>query len=183
VTLVNKENIHKAWGRVYHDAFNAIAADFPDIKADYALVDAVGMRLVANPRDCQVIVTENMFGDILSDVGAGLIGGLGVAPGANYGDHIALFEAVHGSAPDIAGKDIANPTAMMLSAALLLEHIGEDVAADALRAAIRAVYRIGKTITADLSRRYLDEERHYEENDPVGTKEFTDAVIAQFDNL
>lgn len=172
VTVVNKENIHKKWGGMYRDQFFAIARDFPKIYADHKLVDAMGMLLILNPSAYQVIVIENMFGDILSDVCAGLIGGLGVAAGANYGDHHALFEAVHGSAPDIAGKGIANPTAILLSAALMLEHIKRNDEAKRLRDAINAIYAEGKFVTGDLARRYPGVT-------PVGTEAFTDAVIRQ----
>ncbi|MEI6510598.1 MAG: isocitrate/isopropylmalate family dehydrogenase [Candidatus Uhrbacteria bacterium] len=171
-TIVNKENIHKEWGGMYHAAFSAIAADFPNVIADHMLVDAMGMRLVMNPGAYQVIVIENMFGDILSDVCAGLIGGLGVAAGANYGDRFALFEAVHGSAPDIAGKGIANPTAILLSSALMLEHIGHNTEAKRLRDAIDAIYSEGALITGDLARRYPG-------ITPVGTEAFTDALIRE----
>jgi len=176
VTTVNKENIHKAWGRVYHDAFDAVAADFPDIRADHMLVDAMGMRLVISPSSYQVIVIENMFGDILSDVCAGLIGGLGVAAGANYGRNCALFEAVHGSAPDIAGKGIANPTAILLSAALMLEHVGKHDEAARLRDAINAVYAMGEFVTCDLAWRYPGVSA-------VGTSAFADAVIRQLSSV
>ncbi len=172
VTVVNKENIHKLWGKMYHDAFNAIAADYPGILADHMLGDAMGMRLVMTPSSYQVMAIENMFGDFMSDVCAGLIGGLGVAAGANYGDHFALFEAVHGSAPDIAGKGIANPTAILLSSALMLEHIGKNAEAKRLRDAIDAIYSKGEFITGDLARRYPG-------ITPVGTEAFTDALIRE----
>lgn len=174
VTVVNKENIHKLWGMIYHAAFLAIAADFPDIRADHMLVDAMGMRLVMNPASSQVLVGENMFFDILSDVCAGLIGGLGVACGANYGDGIALFEAVHGSAPDIAGKGIANPTALILSSALMLEHLGFRAEATRLREAISAVYARGAFVTGDLAWRYPNGTR------ACGTQQFAEALVRQY---
>jgi len=133
VTLVTKRNIHKVWGRVYTDAFETVAAQYDGIQADHLLVDAMAMQLVMRPQQFGVIVAENMFGDILSDLCAGVIGGLGVAPGANIGDDIALFESVHGSADDIAGQGKANPTALILSGAMLLEHVGHLELAQALR--------------------------------------------------
>lgn len=150
MTLVNKENIHKVWGRVYHDAFDQVAASFPDITADHMLVDAMGMRLVSQPEKYQVLVIENMFGDILSDVCAGLVGGLGVTPGANLGEDIALFEAVHGSAPDIAGRGIANPTALMLSAAMMLDHMGLVLESKRMKRAIIHTLKNNKCRTGDL---------------------------------
>lgn len=173
VTVVNKENIHKVWGMVYHAAFNAIATDFPGIRADHMLVDAMGMRLVMNPGAYQVLVGENMFFDILSDVCAGLIGGLGVACGANYGDHAALFEAVHGSAPDIAGQGIANPTALILSSALMLEHIGHGAEAKRVRDAVNALYARGAYVTGDLAWRYPKGTR------ACGTKAFAEALVRE----
>ena len=150
VTLVNKENIHKVWGRVYHDAFNEVAVRFPEITADHMLVDAMGMRLVMQPEKYQVLVIENMFGDILSDICAGLVGGLGVTPGANLGEDIALFEAVHGSAPDIAGRGIANPTALMLSAAMMLDHLGLVLESKRMKQAIINTLKNNKHRTGDL---------------------------------
>ena len=128
------------------------------------IVDNTCMQLVMNPHQFDVIVTTNLFGDIISDLCAGLIGGLGMAPGANIGDEAALFEAVHGSAPDIAGKRIANPSALMLAAALMLDHIDDRETASRLRRAIRSTIADGDRLTADLG-------------GSASTQEYTDAVI------
>lgn len=126
----------------------------------------MAMQLVTRPQQFDIIVTTNLFGDILSDLCSGLVGGLGLAPGANIGYDAAIFEAVHGSAPDIAGKDLANPSAMILAGAMLLDYIGESSAADKVRNAVAGVLKEGKKLTKDLSPgRY------------VGTKEFTDAIL------
>lgn len=171
VTYVDKGNIHKVWGAMYHDAFRAVAAEpaFAGIRSDHMLVDAIAMRLVMAPGEYGVLVTENLMGDILSDECAGLVGGLGVAAGANIGDDIALFEAVHGSAPDIAGKGIANPTALLRSAGMMLGHMGLHEEQHRLEAAIRAIYLEGRYITGDLAWRYGV--------DPSNTRTFTDALI------
>jgi len=123
------------------------------------------MQLVTNPYQYDVMVMENLYGDIISDLCAGFVGGLGLVPGANLGHECAIFEAVHGSAPDIAGKDLANPTAVMQSAVLMLRHIGETEAADRMHSALEQVYAEGKKITRDVGGK-------------VGTTEFADAVIA-----
>jgi isocitrate dehydrogenase (NAD+) len=127
------------------------------------IVDACAMQMVRNANKLDVIVTENLYGDILSDLGAGLVGGLGIVPGANIGEAAAVFEAVHGSAPDIAGRDLANPTAVIQSSIMMLEHLGERAAAARIERAILEVYRVGNVRTADLGGRST-------------TTEFTDAV-------
>jgi isocitrate dehydrogenase (NAD+) len=136
VTYVDKQNIHKQWGKLYHDAFLEVAAGFQEIPYDHRLVDATNMFLSLSPHTFGVIVTENMFGDILADHVAALMGGLGVAPGANIGNRVIVAEAVHGSWPQGAGKGIANPTALMLSGAMLLEHTGRYEAAQRIRSVI-----------------------------------------------
>ncbi len=150
VTIVHKANILKTVSGMFLDIAREVAREYPDIEAEEMIVDATCMKLVMNPWQFDVIVTTNLFGDIISDLCAGLIGGLGLAPGANIGDGAAMFEAVHGSAPDIAGLHIANPCALILSAAQMLTHLGMDERARKLRAAIRATIVAGDRITPDL---------------------------------
>jgi isocitrate dehydrogenase (NAD+) len=150
VTIVHKANILKTVSGMFLDISRAVAKDYPDIECEEMIVDATCMKLVMNPWQFDVIVTTNLFGDIISDLCAGLIGGLGLAPGANIGDNAAMFEAVHGSAPDIAGLHIANPCALILSAAQMLTHLGMDEGARKLRKAIRATIVAGDRITPDL---------------------------------
>jgi methanogen homoisocitrate dehydrogenase len=140
VTIVHKANVLRVTDGLFLEAAREVAADYPEIACDDALVDSVAMRLVKSPQDFQVIVTTNLFGDILSDESSALIGGLGVAPSGNYGSRHALFEPVHGSAPKHAGNDVANPTGMLLSAAMMLRHIGERQASENLAAAVRKCY-------------------------------------------
>ena len=151
VTLVHKANVLKALTGVFLEAGREIAKEYADrIVCDERIVDACAMQLVLNPWQFDVIVTTNLFGDILSDLIAGLVGGLGAAPGANIGERAAIFEAVHGSAPDIAGKGIANPTALLLAAGLMLDHVGLAEQAQALRKAIDTVLNTEKVRTGDL---------------------------------
>jgi isocitrate dehydrogenase (NAD+) len=150
VTAVHKANIMKLSDGLFLDCFYRVAKDYPDIEAVDMIVDNCCMQLVMRPDQFDVLVLENLYGDIVSDLCAGLIGGLGLAPGANIGEIGAVFEAVHGSAPDIAGQGIANPTAMMLSAIMMLRHIGEGDAADRLRQALLDVFADGKYITRDI---------------------------------
>jgi isocitrate dehydrogenase (NAD+) len=151
VTLVHKANVLKALTGVFLEAGQEIAKEFKGrIECDERIVDACAMQLVLNPWQFDVIVTTNLFGDILSDLIAGLVGGLGAAPGANIGEKTAIFEAVHGSAPDIAGKGIANPTALLLAAGLMLDHVGLNDHARALRKAIDTVLNQEDVRTGDL---------------------------------
>ncbi len=150
VTIVHKANILKTVSGMFLDIAREVAREYPDIEAEEMIVDATCMKLVMNPWQFDVIVTTNLFGDIISDLCAGLIGGLGLAPGANIGDGAAMFEAVHGSAPDIAGLHIANPCALILSAAQMLAHLRMDERARKLRTAIRATIVAGDRITPDL---------------------------------
>jgi isocitrate dehydrogenase (NAD+) len=150
VTCVHKANIMKLSDGLFLECFEKVARDFPEIDADNKIVDNCCMQLVINPAQFDVLVLENLYGDIVSDLCAGLIGGLGLAPGANIGEQGAAFEAVHGSAPDIAGQGIANPTALMLSAVQMLAHIGEKEAAQRMHSAILAVFADGKALTKDL---------------------------------
>jgi isocitrate dehydrogenase (NAD+) len=150
VTAVHKANIMKLSDGLFLECFYRVSKDYPEIEAVDMIVDNCCMQLVMRPDQFDVLVLENLYGDIVSDLCAGLIGGLGLAPGANIGEIGAVFEAVHGSAPDIAGQGIANPTAMMLSAILMLRHIGEGDAADRLRQAMLDVFAEGKYITRDI---------------------------------
>jgi isocitrate dehydrogenase (NAD+) len=143
VTAVHKANIMKLSDGLFLECFNAVAKDYPDIEADDKIIDNCCMQLVMRPEQFDVLVMENLYGDILSDLCAGLIGGLGLAPGANIGELGAVFEAVHGSAPDIAGQGIANPTALMLSAIQMLRHIGENEAAQKFEVALLATFNDG----------------------------------------
>lgn len=149
VTAVHKANIMKLTDGLFLECFYNVAKEFPEIQADDKIIDNCCMQLVMRPEQFDVMVMENLYGDIVSDLCAGLIGGLGLAPGANIGELGAVFEAVHGSAPDIAGQGIANPTALMLSAIQMLRHIGEKEAADKFESAMLAVFADGK-MTKDL---------------------------------
>ena len=150
VTSVHKANVLDYTDGLYLEASRAVAKEYPDIEYQELIVDAAGMRLVMNPEMFQVVVTTNLFGDVLSDVTAGLVGGLGMAPSGNVGDDMCIFEPVHGSAPDIAGKGIANPAACMLSAAMMLDWLKEEKAADMVEAAVLKVLEEGKVKTPDL---------------------------------
>ncbi len=164
VTVVHKANIMKTTSGLFLDVAREVAKTYPQIETEEMIVDACAMKLVMDPHRFDVIVTTNLFGDILSDLCSGLVGGLGLTPGANLGVDKGIFEAVHGSAPDIAGQGIANPTAIMLAAGLMLERLAMGDQAERLRAAIRRTIGEGKVTTADLGGR-------------AGTKEFTDEVI------
>ncbi|MBO6111229.1 MAG: NAD-dependent isocitrate dehydrogenase [Methanobrevibacter sp.] len=150
VTAVHKANVLKKSDGLFKEIFYEVAKDYPDIATEDFYVDATAMYLITQPESFEVIVTTNLFGDILSDEGAGLVGGLGLIPSANIGEDAALFEPVHGSAPDIAGKGIANPIAMMLSAIMMLRYIGEVEAADKFDVAILKVLNDGNVLTGDL---------------------------------
>lgn len=164
VCAVHKANILKVGDGLYLDAVRHVQKDYPNLEYSEVIVDALCMKLVEKPEQFDVLITENMFGDIISDLGAGLIGGLGVAPGANIGDHWAVFEATHGSAPDIAGKDLANPTAMMKSAIMMLEYLKEPKAAGWLRAGLYAILQEKSLQTKDLGGR-------------ASTAQFTERVV------
>ena len=151
---------------MFLDAGDEIAKRYPDIEYDQKIVDAVCMHMVTDPHQFDVIVTTNLFGDILSDLAAGLVGGLGLIPGANIGKDAAVFEAVHGSAPDIAGQNIANPAAVILSGVMMLHHLGETAAAQRIQTAVETVIEEGKTVTRDLNPQ------------GVSTTEMGDAIIA-----
>jgi homoisocitrate dehydrogenase len=152
VTIVHKANVLKVTDGLFREQCLKVAAEYPEIAAQDMLVDSMAMRLVRDPENFDVIVTTNLFGDILSDEASGLIGGLGVAPSANVGDQVAVFEPVHGSAPDIAGQGLANPIGAILSAAMMLEHLGQGRAAERVRGAVRAAIGDG-VLTRDLGGR------------------------------
>ena len=150
VTAIHKANIMKLSDGLFLKCARRVAADYKDVKYDEQIVDAACMRLVTNPRAFDVLLLENLYGDIVSDLCAGLVGGLGMVPGANFGKKGAIFEAVHGTAPDIAGKNVANPVAAILSGAMLAEYLGYKDAASRIRSAIGDVLRAGLTLTPDL---------------------------------
>jgi isocitrate dehydrogenase (NAD+) len=166
VTAVHKANIMKLSDGLFLRCCRDTASHFPEVQYTELIVDNACMQLVMRPETFDVLVMPNLYGDIISDLAAGLVGGLGIVPGANIGDHHAVFEAVHGTAPDIAGKGLANPTALMQSAVLMLAHIGEREAARRMQNAIERVYAAAEHLTGDVGGR-------------AGTNEFTDAVIAE----
>lgn len=150
VTAIHKANIMKLSDGLFLECFYNVAKDFPEIEADDKIVDNACMQLVMRPEQFDVMVLENLYGDIVSDLCAGLIGGLGLAPGSNIGEQGAVFEAVHGSAPDIAGQGIANPTAILMSGIMMLHHIGESAAAKKIENAMNEVFTEGNIRTKDL---------------------------------
>ncbi|HSL22834.1 MAG TPA: isocitrate dehydrogenase (NAD(+)) [Vicinamibacterales bacterium] len=166
VTAIHKANIMKLGDGLFLDSVRTVARDYTDIRYDERIVDAVCMQLVLHPERFDMLVLPNLYGDIVSDLCAGLVGGLGVVPGANIGLDAAVFEAVHGTAPDIAGQDLANPTALLLSALMMLEHIGEADAAAKVRAALFGVLERTDVRTRDLGGQ-------------ATTSEFTDAVCRE----
>ena len=166
VTCVHKANIMKLSDGLFLDACRSVAAEYPDIQFEDKIVDALCMQLVQHPETFDVLVLPNLYGDIVSDLCAGLVGGLGLAPSANIGENAAIFEAVHGSAPKHAGKNDANPTALILSAVMMLRHLGEPEAADRVEASVLALLEGGEQVTYDLGGK-------------LGTSEFADAVIAK----
>ena len=166
VTCVHKANILKLSDGLFLDTARRVAGEFSDIAFDDCIVDAAAMKLVIDPAQFDVLVMENLFGDILSDLCSGLVGGLGVTPSANIGKSVAVFEAVHGTAPDIAGRQLANPTALVLSAALMLRHLGEADAAERVETAVRRAIAAGDSLTVDLG-------------GTASTSDFTKAVIDQ----
>ena len=166
VTAVHKANIMKLTDGLFLRTFREVAEDYPDIEANDCIIDALCMKLVQRPEQFDVLVAPNLYGDIISDLCAGLVGGLGFAPSANIGDKTRIYEAVHGSAPDIAGRDKANPSAILMAFAMMLNDLGMTDKADKLNAAIQAQVAEGKVITADIG-------------GTASTKEFTQAVIAR----
>ena len=165
VTAVHKANIMKMTDGLFLRCAREVAERFPEVQYNEMIVDATCMRLVLDPLQFDILLCENLYGDIVSDLTAGLVGGLGVVPGANIGEECALFEAVHGTAPDIAGRGVANPTALLLSACMMLDHLREDAASARIRAAVESVLLEGSSVTRDLG-------------GTAGTKEMTDAIVA-----
>ena len=165
---MHKANIMKLSDGLFLECARRVARDHRDVGYDEIIVDNCAMQLVTDPTRFDVLLLENLYGDIVSDLCAGLVGGLGVVPGANIGDDCAVFEAVHGSAPDIAGKRLANPTAVILSAAEMLQHLGESAAAARIVGAVHAALAEPACRTRDLGGR-------------ASTDEFTDAVIERLD--
>ncbi|HNJ72453.1 MAG TPA: isocitrate/isopropylmalate family dehydrogenase, partial [bacterium] len=161
VTLVHKANILKATTGLFLEIGKEIAKEYPDVEFNDVIIDACAMKMVMDPTQFDVFVTTNLFGDILSDLAAGLVGGLGLTPGANIGKSAAIFEAVHGSAPDIAGKNIANPTAVIMAGMMMLEYLGEFEAARRVETAVKNVIKEGKIVTPDIRK-----------DTAYGTKEF-----------
>lgn len=161
---VHKANIMKLSDGLFLECIRKVAKEYPEVEYSEVIVDNCCMQLVLRPQQFDMLLLENLYGDIVSDLCAGLVGGLGLVPGANLGEESAVFEAVHGSAPDIAGKNLANPTALMRSAILMLRHLGQDAAAERLEKAIHRVYQEGRHLTRDVGGN-------------ASTEEFTTAVI------
>ena len=166
LTAVHKANVLKLTDGLFLKSAEKVAKEYPAFAFDSRVIDALSMELVIKPETFDSLVLPNLYGDIISDLAAGLVGGLGVAPGANIGTDCAMFEAVHGSAPDIAGQDLANPMAMILSVVMMLRYIGEGAAADRIDAALAAVLRDGRRVTRDLG-------------GETGTRGMTRAIIEQ----
>jgi isocitrate dehydrogenase (NAD+) len=171
VTAVTKANIMKHTDGLFYQVSREVAKEYPEIEYDEYLVDNMSMQLVQKPENFDVLLLPNLYGDIISDLAAGLVGGLGVAPGANLGDNVAVFEATHGSAPKYKGQNKVNPMAMMFSGVLMLRHLGEGEAADRLERGLAAVIAGGRDVTYDMKP---------SRDDPtaVGTSQVADAVIA-----
>ena len=169
ITSVHKANIMKLSDGLFLECVRNIAQLYPEITYEEMIVDNTCMQMVLDPQQFDVMLLENLYGDIVSDLGAGLVGGLGLVPGANLGENCAIFEPVHGSAPKIAGKNMANPTAMLLSAVLMFQHLGETEKASLIASAVEKVYASGKLRTADLG-------------GDSSTSQFTDAVVQHIVN-
>jgi isocitrate dehydrogenase (NAD+) len=162
---IHKANIMKLGDGLFLKSVRAVAQQYPEIEYQELIVDNACMQMVLNPQQFDMLLLPNLYGDVMSDLAAGLVGGLGVVPSGNIGDDCAMFEAVHGTAPDIAGKGLANPTALLLSGIMMLRHLGESSAAERIEAALEKVYREGRHATRDLG-------------GTANTREFTDAIIA-----
>lgn len=169
VTCIHKSNVLKITDGIFKESFYKIGKEYPDIEKNDYYVDAAAMYMITQPQEYQVIVASNLFGDILSDEGAGLIGGLGLAPSGNIGDKHGLFEPVHGSAPDIAGKNIANPCSMILSVAMMLDYLKEFETAEKIRTAVEKTLENGKSKTPDLG-------------GTATTMEMTKTIVGELDN-
>ena len=169
VSIVTKANIMKLTDGLFLETCREVSRDYPEIETEEVLVDAMAMRLVLEPESFDLILTENLYGDILSDLCAGLVGGLGLVPGANIGKDQAIFEAVHGSAPDLAGKNQANPTALILASCMMLDHIGQAGAAGEIRRALKKILSLAEKRTPDIG-------------GPLGTREFTRELVRELKN-
>jgi isocitrate dehydrogenase (NAD+) len=167
IHAIHKANIMKLSDGLFLTSVRKVAENYPDIEYKELIVDNACMQMVINPHQFDMLLLTNLYGDIMSDLAAGLVGGLGVVPSGNMGETVAIFEAVHGTAPDIAGKGIANPTALLMSAIMMLRHVGEMAAAKRIEDALHKVYREGKTLTRDVGGK-------------ASTAEFTAAVIGAF---
>jgi isocitrate dehydrogenase (NAD+) len=165
IHAIHKANIMKLSDGLFLRSVRTVAAQFPGIEYKELIVDNACMQIVMDPQQFDMLLLPNLYGDVMSDLAAGLVGGLGVVPSANIGDECAMFEAVHGTAPDIAGKGFANPTALLMSSVLMLDHLGERTAAERIQNALESVYREAKHTTRDVGGK-------------AGTEEFSDAVIA-----
>ena len=165
IHAIHKANIMKLSDGLFLKSIRAVAAQYPEIEYKELIVDNACMQMVLKPEQYDVLLLPNLYGDVMSDLAAGLVGGLGVVPSGNIGDHAAMFEAVHGTAPDIVGKGLANPTALLMSSVMMLDHLGERSAARRIETALETVYRAGKHTTSDVGGR-------------ASTAEFTDALIA-----
>jgi len=165
IHAIHKANIMKLSDGLFLRSVRAVATKFPEIEYKELIVDNACMQIVMDPQQFDVLLLPNLYGDVMSDLAAGLVGGLGVVPSANIGDDCAMFEAVHGTAPDIAGKGFANPTALLMSSILMLDHLGERTTARRIEVALEKVYREAKHTTRDVG-------------GPAGTDEFAEAVIA-----
>jgi isocitrate dehydrogenase (NAD+) len=168
IHAIHKANIMKLSDGLFLKSVRTVAAQFPEIEYKELIVDNACMQIVMDPMQFDMLLLPNLYGDVMSDLAAGLVGGLGVVPSANIGDESAMFEAVHGTAPDIAGKGLANPTALLMSSILMLDHLGERTAGKRIEAALEKVYREGKHTTRDVGGR-------------AGTGEFADAIISNLD--
>jgi isocitrate dehydrogenase (NAD+) len=165
IHAIHKANIMKLSDGLFLNSIRAVASEYPEIEYKELIVDNACLQMVMNPQQFDMLLLPNLYGDVMSDLAAGLVGGLGVVGSANIGNEAAIFEAVHGTAPDIAGKGLANPTALLMSAILMLDHLGEHPAARRIEAALECVYRDAEHTTRDVGGK-------------AGTDEFTDAVIA-----
>jgi isocitrate dehydrogenase (NAD+) len=169
IHAIHKANIMKLSDGLFLTSARAVAKEYPEIEYKEMIVDNACMQMVLNPNQFDMLLLTNLYGDIMSDLAAGLVGGLGMVPSGNIGEGVALFEAVHGTAPDIAGKGIANPTALLMSAIMMLNYIGETAAARSIQNALHQVYREGKTLTKDIG-------------GSATTAEFTDSVVRALEN-
>ena len=169
IHAIHKANIMKLSDGLFLTSIRAVAAEYPEIEYKELIIDNACMQMVLNPHQFDMLLLTNLYGDIMSDLAAGLVGGLGMVPSGNIGEGVAIFEAVHGTAPDITGKGIANPTALLMSAIMMLDHIGEAAAARSVRNALHQIYRQGKTLTPDVG-------------GTASTATFTEAVIRALEN-